>query len=192
MKTIAVVNRRGGVGKTATAHALGAGLALKGYKILFVDLDSQCNLSYDVGGKIAPPTSMEVLSGTASAQEAIQHTAGGDIISASPSLADRQDTQGGAPLFTSLSNNSKGARISTRSISGTIKTSLKNAGYDSDRLTAHSLRHTAVTLSLIGGQKLEEVQQFARHKNIATTLIYAHNLDRMKNQCENTIANAIF
>ena len=87
MKTIAVVNRRGGVGKTATAHALGAGLALKGYKILFVDLDSQCNLSYDVGGKIAPPTSMEVLSGTASAQEAIQHTAGGDIISASPSLA---------------------------------------------------------------------------------------------------------
>lgn len=108
------------------------------------------------------------------------------------SLADRQDTQGGAPLFTSLSNNSKGARISTRSISGTIKTSLKNAGYDSDRLTAHSLRHTAVTLSLIGGQKLEEVQQFARHKNIATTLIYAHNLDRMKNQCENTIANAIF
>lgn len=87
MKTIAIVNRRGGVGKTATAHAIGAGLSLRGYKTLFIDLDSQCNLTYDVGGKTAPLTSMEVLSGTATAEEAIQHTAGGDIIPASPSLA---------------------------------------------------------------------------------------------------------
>ena len=87
MKTISIVNRRGGVGKTATAHAVGAGLALRGYKVLFIDLDSQCNLTFDVGGKIAPPTSMEVLSGTATAEEATQSTAGGDIIPASPSLA---------------------------------------------------------------------------------------------------------
>lgn len=84
---IAIVNRRGGVGKTATAHALGAGLSLKGFRTLFVDLDSQCNLTFDVGGKTAPLTSMEVLSGTATAAEAIQHTQGGDIIAASPSLA---------------------------------------------------------------------------------------------------------
>ena len=108
------------------------------------------------------------------------------------SLADREDAKGSNPLFTSMSNNSKGGRISTRSISGLVKKALVQAGYDSDTLTAHSLRHTAVTLSLLGGQKLEEVQQFARHKNISTTLIYAHNLDRMKNQCENTIARAIF
>ena len=108
------------------------------------------------------------------------------------SLADRQDLQGSQPLFISLSNNSKGERISTRSISGSIKGSLIKAGYDSDRLTAHSLRHTAVTLSLLGGNSLQEVQQFARHANIATTQIYAHNLDRAKNKCESTIANAIF
>lgn len=96
------------------------------------------------------------------------------------------------PLFTSTSNNSKGARISTRTVSGIVKTALKNAGYDSDKLTAHSTRHTAVTLALMGGQKLEEVQQFARHKNLQTTLIYAHNIDRAKNNCEATIAKAIF
>lgn len=108
------------------------------------------------------------------------------------SLADRKDITGTQPLFTSMSNNSTGQRISTRSISGIIKNSLVKAGYDSDRLTAHSLRHTAVTLSLLGGNSLQEVQQFARHANIATTQIYAHNLDRMKNKCESTIASAIF
>lgn len=86
-ETIAIVNRRGGVGKTATAHAVGSGLAHRGYKVLFIDLDSQCNLTFDTGAKTAPPTSMEVLSGTATAEEAIQHTEGGDIIPASPSLA---------------------------------------------------------------------------------------------------------
>lgn len=91
-ETIAIVNRRGGVGKTATAHAIGAGLALKGYKTLFIDLDSQCNLTFDVGAKTAPLTSMEVLSGTATAKEAIQHAQGGDIIPASPSLAVADST----------------------------------------------------------------------------------------------------
>ena len=108
------------------------------------------------------------------------------------SLADRKDLNGSQPLFASLSNNSKGGRMSTRSISGTVKTALVKAGYDSDRLTAHSLRHTAVTLSLLGGNTLQEVQQFARHSNISTTQIYAHNLDRAKNKCESTIASAIF
>ena len=97
-----------------------------------------------------------------------------------------------APLFASTSNNSKGARLTTRSISGIVKNRLVAAGFDSSRLTAHSLRHTAVTLSLLGGEDLQKVQQFARHSNLATTMIYAHNLDRAKNKCEATIAAAIF
>lgn len=108
------------------------------------------------------------------------------------SLADRREPDGSQPLFISLSNNSKGERISTRSISGLIKHYLVKAGYNSDRLTAHSLRHTAVTLSLLGGNNIQEVQQFARHANISTTQIYAHNVDRLKSKCESTIAKAIF
>lgn len=108
------------------------------------------------------------------------------------SLKDRKSAQPGDPLFISLSNNSTGGRISTRSISGIIKKCMTEAGYKSARLTAHSLRHTAVTLSLLGGNSLQEVQQFARHSNISTTQIYAHNLERAKNKCENTIAKAIF
>lgn len=103
---------------------------------------------------------------------------------------DRPDRQ--QPLFVSLSRNSKGQRLSKRSISGIIKKRLVNAGYDSERLTAHSLRHSAVTISLLEGNSLQEAQQFARHKNITTTQIYAHNLDRAKSNCENSIANTIF
>ena len=96
------------------------------------------------------------------------------------------------PLFTSLSNNSKGARISTRSVSGIVKEALVNAGFNSDKLTAHSTRHTAVTLALMGGQSLQEVQQFARHSSLATTMIYNHRLEKAQNGCSSAIADVIF
>lgn len=96
------------------------------------------------------------------------------------------------PLFVSTSNNNLGKRITTRSISGIVKGYLKSAGYNSSRLTAHSLRHTAVTLSLLAGKDITEVQQFARHSNITTTMIYNHALDKAKNGCSEAISQAIF
>lgn len=107
-------------------------------------------------------------------------------------LKQRGETASSAPLFASMSNNSRGGRMTTRSISRIAKDSMIEAGYNSDRLTAHSLRHSAVTLSLLAGRSLEEVQQFARHANIATTLIYSHALDKAKNGCAEAIASAIF
>ena len=107
-------------------------------------------------------------------------------------LKARGETDPEAPLFASLSNNSRGQRMSTRAISGMVKSRLQAAGYDSSRLTAHSLRHTAVTLSLLAGKDITEVQQFARHANIATTLIYSHHLEKTKNSCGEAVSAAIF
>ena len=97
------------------------------------------------------------------------------------------------PLFISNSRNSSaGNRISPRSVSALVKRRLKAAGYDSPKLTAHSLRHTAVTLSLLGGQDLRDVSQFARHKDISTTEIYDHGLKMDSNGCAETVISAIF
>ena len=107
-------------------------------------------------------------------------------------LKERGKVKGSDPLFVSCSRRNKGQRLTTRTISSIAKTALRQNGFNSNRLTAHSLRHTAVTLALLAGLTLAEVQHFARHSNIATTQIYAHNIDRMKSQCESAIANAIF
>ena len=96
-----------------------------------------------------------------------------------------------APLFVGTGNRNKG-RLSTRTISGIAKTAMRKAGYNSRRLSAHSLRHSAVTLALLGGMSLQDTQAFARHANIATTTVYAHDVSRLKSMCEATIANAIF
>jgi integrase/recombinase XerC len=107
-------------------------------------------------------------------------------------LKGRQGMKGTDPLFTSTSNNNRGGRVSTRTVSGLVKSRLVSAGYDSERLTAHSLRHTAATLNLLNGGSLEETQQLLRHGNLNTTMIYVHSMNRQKNESETRIAHAIF
>ena len=48
MRTIAVINQKGGVGKTTTAVNLGAALARAGFRVLMLDMDPQANLTVHV------------------------------------------------------------------------------------------------------------------------------------------------
>lgn len=107
-------------------------------------------------------------------------------------LTARGKTEDREPLFASIANRNSGGRMTTRSISRIAKESLIDVDLKSDRLTAHSLRHTAATLNLLSGGTVEETQQLLDHANINTTLIYSHALDRAKNDSEKRIAKAIF
>ncbi len=49
MKTLAIMNQKGGVGKTTTATTLGHGLARQGHSVLLVDLDAQGNVADALG-----------------------------------------------------------------------------------------------------------------------------------------------
>ena len=61
-------------------------------------------------------------------------------------IGTRPGQKKSGPLFSGTSNRAKGQRLTGPSISRIIKGILVNAGYDSKRLTAHSLRHTSITL----------------------------------------------
>jgi len=101
-------------------------------------------------------------------------------------LATRTTTAS-APLFTSTSNNSKGERLTTRTISYIAKEGLKAIGLDERSFTAHSLRHTTAVNILRAGGSLETAQFTLRHSNPATTQIYTATLNeerRLQNSGE--------
>lgn len=82
---------------------------------------------------------------------------------------------GSSPLFVSTGNRSGGRRIAPTTISTMLKRALQAAGYDSERITAHSLRHTAGTNVMTITGDLFLTQKYMRHSNPATTEIYLHN-----------------
>jgi len=76
MRRIAVVNQKGGVGKTTTTVNLAAALARAGKRVVCVDLDPQANMSVHLGidASREQRTSYEVLGGEVSFAEALRET----------------------------------------------------------------------------------------------------------------------
>ena len=103
MRTITVTNQKGGTGKTTTAAAIGTGLMHKGYRVLFIDLDGQADLSdsmrADASG-MGAATVMDVLEQkkptvstvTAAIQDVVIGDLHGGIMAASPALAGADKT----------------------------------------------------------------------------------------------------
>ena len=80
------------------------------------------------------------------------------------------------PLFIGAGNRNRG-RITTRHISRIVKAGLRAIGIDSEKYTAHSLRHTFAVLLYKAGVPIEDIQKLLRHSDIATTLIYLKSIE---------------
>lgn len=87
MYSIAVVNQKGGAGKTTTSIQLVAGLSSKGYRVVACDMDAQANLTGTLMGDAVQekfaPTMYELLTGEADAKEVVVRCTRGDLIPAS-------------------------------------------------------------------------------------------------------------
>jgi chromosome partitioning protein len=67
-----VALEKGGVAKTTTAHAIGAGLAQKGFQVLLVDLDAQLNLTDSVKAQTTERSVFDILVDRIDPEEVMQ------------------------------------------------------------------------------------------------------------------------
>ncbi len=88
-RIIAIVNQKGGVGKTTTAVNLSAALTARGKKVLLFDFDPQANATSGVGvdKNAVSATSYDVVINETTAQEAVVHTDYCDLIPSSAALS---------------------------------------------------------------------------------------------------------
>jgi chromosome partitioning protein len=85
---VAVVNQKGGTGKTTTVLNLGSALARLGRRVLLVDLDPQANLTYSLGIVPGGGTVADVLRGERGFDEILVEQEGMAVAPGSRALAD--------------------------------------------------------------------------------------------------------
>ncbi len=92
MRTVAFVNHKGGVGKTACSLSFAEGLARKGFKVVLADLDQQMNATQCAGYRDTEGknTVYDMLMGEKTAAETIQDAPFGAILPGDVLVADAE------------------------------------------------------------------------------------------------------
>jgi site-specific recombinase XerD len=89
------------------------------------------------------------------------------------------------PLWRSLSNRNRGARITPDAIYKMVKRTAQRA--ELPDIGAHALRHTGCTLAIDAGASIQQVKTHARHKDIDTTMSYIHQREKLRDSAADHI-----
>lgn len=117
-------------------------------------------------------------------------------------LATRGKVKSSDPLFVSTSRRNNNQRLQTQTFSRVVKQALRNAHFDSPRLSAHSLRHGNAVISLENpaldkdGKEVkittEEISRNLRHRDLKTSQTYIWDAKIFDNPCNRTVTRLIF
>ena len=101
-------------------------------------------------------------------------------------LATRGPALGSDPLIAALDPAQKGP-ITERQIQRMMTGCLRQAELKSERITVHSLRHTAASLAIAAGAPLTSVQRMLRHEDLRTTTRYVHMRRKLSRAAETAL-----
>lgn len=105
--------------------------------------------------------------------------------------ACRTQLTGNSPLFARLGDAGDGKALCTRAMRILVKNCFSAVGIEQEYTSTQSLRDTAGMLALIHNQSVKSVQEYLRHNNLQSTLVYATHISKLSNTCADTVAEAI-
>jgi integrase/recombinase XerD len=107
-------------------------------------------------------------------------------------LTARGATKSADPLFASLGDSNRGARLSTRTVRRITHGRARDCSISSPTLSScHSYRHFFVSSAVNAGVGIDAVREAARHRSIISTQIYIHRANRSKGLVEKAVDDTL-
>jgi site-specific recombinase XerD len=81
--------------------------------------------------------------------------------------------------------------ITSREVGRLLKVYARRAGLEAEKISVHTLRHSAAMLRREAGDDVQKISDFLGHSNAAVTRIYLHKIEGKGDQSWATVAKAL-